>query len=143
MYLQTVSNQIFSSQNIQPMANSLYINPFLNKPLFLCACSADFLKHWEKEKLFRNKQFSYFPSVFYPSVELSAIFMPKIVVCKLFNLFSNKPWVYVSAVQVFENTVRKGEIALIEQFRLFLHCFLPFNRTFRHFIKSKIVVCKQ
>ena len=134
MYLQTVSNQICRSQNIHPMANSLYVNPFLNKPLFLHACSADFFeKQWEKEKLFSNEQFSHFPTVF-STLQLSTIFIiPKIVVCKLFNLFSNKPWVYVSAVQVFENTVRKGEIACIEQFLLFLRCFLPFNRTFRHF----------
>ena len=136
MYLQTVSNQICRSQNIQPMANSLYVNPFLNKPLFLCGCSADFLKHsWTRRNCFAMSiifPFSY--SVFHPSVELSAIFIiPKIVVCKLFNLFSNKPWVYISAVQVCENTLRKGEIAHIEQFLLYLHCFLPFNRTFCHF----------
>ena len=32
---------------------------------------------------------------------------------------------YVSAVQVFENTVGKGEIARNEQFLLFPQCFLP------------------
>ena len=68
--------------------------------------------------------------------------IPEIVVCKLFNLFSNKPWVYVSAVQVFENTVRKGEIARTEQFLLFLHCFYPSIELYAIFIKSKIVVCK-
>ena len=131
MYLQTVSNQIWLSQNIQPMANSLYVNPFLNKPLFLHACSADFLKHSRKGEIVSQQAiFSFSYSVF----KLSAIFIiPKIVVCKLFNLFSNKPWVYVSAVQVFENTERKREIACIEQFLLFLHCFLPFNRTFCNF----------
>ena len=135
MYLQTVSNQICRSQNIQPMANSLYVNPFLNKPLFLCACRQIFWNTVGKEEIVSQRAiFSFSYSVFYPLVELSAIFIiPKIVVCKLFNLFSNKPCVYVSAVQVFENEVRKGEIAHIEQFILFLHCFLLFNITFRHF----------
>ena len=136
MYLQTVSNQICRSQNIQPMANSLYFNPYLNKPLILRSCSADFFKHSGKGEIVSQQAiFSFFYSVFYPSVELYAIFIiPKIVVCKLFNLFfSNKRWVYVSAVKVFENTIRKGEIARIEQFLLFLHCFLPFSRTFHHF----------
>ena len=130
-----VSKQICQSQNIQPMANSLYVNPLLNKPLFLCACGADFLNTvGNGEIVLQQAIFSFSYSVFYPSVELSAIFIiPKIVLCKLFNLFSDKLWGYVSAVQVFENTVRKGEIACIEQFLLFLHCFLPFNRTFCHF----------
>ena len=35
----------------------------------------------------------------------------------------------------FENTVGKGEIARNELFLLFPQCFLPFLRTFRHFIE--------
>ena len=131
MYLQTVSNQICRSQNIQSMVNDL------NKPLFLHACSADFLKHSGKRRnCFATSNFLIFLHCFLPFSRTFRHFhhtIPKIVVCKLFNLFSNKPWVYMSAVQVFENTVRKGEIACIEQFLLFLHCFLPFNRTFNHF----------
>ena len=134
MYLQTVSNQICCSQNIQSMASSLYVNPFLNKPLFLCACSADFLKHSGKRRnCFATSNFLIFLWCFLPFSRTFCHFYHKIVVCKLFNLFSNKPWVYLPAVQVFENTVRKGEIARIEQFLLFLYFFLPFNRTFRHF----------
>ena len=34
-----------------------------------------------------------------------------------------------------ENTVGKGEIARIEQFLLFPHCFLPFWRIFSHLYK--------
>ena len=39
------------------------------------------------------------------------------------------PGFYVSAVQVFENTAGKGEIARNEQFLLSQQCFLPFLRT--------------
>ena len=39
----------------------------------------------------------------------------------------------VSAVQVFENTVGKGEIARNEQFLLFPQCFLTILRTFCQF----------
>ena len=63
--------------------------------------------------------------------------------CRLvtpFNRFPNKPllFFYVSAAQILEkkkkkNRVGKGEIARIEQFLLFLQCFLPFWKTSRHF----------
>ena len=43
------------------------------------------------------------------------------------------PGSYVSAEQVFENTVGKGEIARNEQFLLFPQCFLSIWRTFCHF----------
>ena len=42
----------------------------------------------------------------------------------------------------FENTVGNGEIACNEQFLFFPHCFLPFWRTFCHFHRIRIVVCK-
>ena len=63
------------------------INPFPNKPWFLCVCSTSLLKTlWEKEKLLVTSNFSFFHNVFYPFEELSAIFMKfKIVVCKLFQ----------------------------------------------------------
>ena len=41
--------------------------------------------------------------------------------------------VYVSAVQVFENTMGKGEIARNERFLLFPKCFLHIWRTIYHF----------
>ena len=47
--------------------------------------------------------------------------------------FQTSPDFYVSAVQVYENTVRNGEIAHNEQFLLFPQCFLPVWRTFCHF----------
>ena len=40
----------------------------------------------------------------------------------------------------FENTVGKAEIALNEQFLLFLQCFLPFKKHSVIFIKIQIVV---
>ena len=87
--------------------------------------------------------FSFSYSVFYPSVEFSAIFIkPKLVVCKLFNFFSNKPWVYVSAVQVFENTVRKKKLLILNNVSFSYIVFYPSIELSAIFIKSKIVVCK-
>ena len=51
----------------------------------------------------------------------------------LLTLSQTSPGSYVSALQLFENTVRKGEIAHKEQFLLFPHCFLSVWRTFYHF----------
>ena len=51
------------------------INPFLNKPWFLCVCSISLLKTlWEKEKLLVTSNFSFSHIVFHPYGELSAIF---------------------------------------------------------------------
>ena len=65
----------------------MHLNPFPNKPWFLRVCSRSLLKTpWEKEKLFVTSNFSFSHSVFYPSGELSAIFIKiEIVVCKLFQ----------------------------------------------------------
>ena len=74
----------------------LNLNPFPNKPWFLCACSTSLLKKlWEKEKLLITSNFSFSHSVFYTFVELSAIFTFvelsaifinfEIVVCLLFQ----------------------------------------------------------
>ena len=43
------------------------------------------------------------------------------------------PGFYVSAEQVFENTVEKKKIARYEQFLLFPQCFPSVLRTFCHF----------
>ena len=48
------------------------------------------------------------------------------------TLSQTSPGFYVSAVQVFRNTVGKGEIAHKEQFLLFPYCFLTFWKTFSH-----------
>ena len=68
----------------------MVINPFPNKPWFLCVCSTRLLKTLlEKEKLLVTSNFSFFYSVFYPFGELSAIFIEfKIVVCRLFQFGS-------------------------------------------------------
>ena len=59
------------------------------------------------------------------------------IVQKYYNMrltFSQtSPGFYVSAVQDFEITVRKGETARNEQFILFPQCFLPVWRAFCHF----------
>ena len=49
------------------------------------------------------------------------------------TLSQTSPGFYMSAVQVFLNTVGKGEIPRDEQFPLFPQCFLSILRTFCHF----------
>ena len=40
----------------------MVVNPFPNKPWFLCVCSISLLKTlWEKEEIARNEQFLLFP----------------------------------------------------------------------------------
>ena len=54
----------------------IHINPFPNKPWFLCVCSTSHLKtQWEKEKLLLTSNFSFFHSVFYAFGDISAIFI--------------------------------------------------------------------
>ena len=57
-------------------------------PVFLRVCSSykSFENNVVKGEIARNEQFLLFPQCFYPSGELSAIFIKfKIVVCKLFR----------------------------------------------------------
>ena len=63
------------------------LNPFPNKPCFLCVCSTSLLKTlWEKEKLLITSNFSFSYIIFYLFEELSAILIIfKIVVCKLYQ----------------------------------------------------------
>ena len=58
--------------------------PFPNKPWFLRVCSKSLLKTlWEKDKLLVTSNLSLSHNVFYPSGELSDIFIKfEIVVCK-------------------------------------------------------------
>ena len=67
--------------------NNLLINPFPNNPWFLRVWGTSLLKTlWEKEKLLVTSNFSFSHKVFYPSAELSAIFIKfEIVVCKHFE----------------------------------------------------------
>ena len=60
----------------------------------------------------------------------------------LFNVSHRNPSFCISAAQVFENIVGKGEIARNEQFLLFPLHFLSFQELFTIFIKFRIVVCK-
>ena len=63
------------------------VNPFPNKPCFLCVCSTSLLKTlWEKKKLLVTSNFFFSNSVFHPFLEIFAIFIKfEIVVCKLFQ----------------------------------------------------------
>ena len=54
----------------------IWVNPFPNKPWFLRVCTTSLLKRlWEKEKLLRTSNFSFFHSLFYPFWEHSGIFI--------------------------------------------------------------------
>ena len=81
------------------------------------------------------QHFILFPQCFLMSSSTALCFYP-------ITLSQTSPWLYVSAYKSFENTVGKGEISCSEQFLLFQQCFLPFWKTFCHFINFKIVVCK-
>ena len=63
------------------------LNPFPNKPSFLCDYSTSLLKLlWEKETLLLSSNVSFSHSVFYLFEELAAIFIRfEIVICKLFH----------------------------------------------------------
>ena len=65
----------------------IFFNHFPNKPWFLRVCRNSLLKTmWEKEKLLVTSNFSFSHSVFYPFIELFAIFIKlEIVVCKVFQ----------------------------------------------------------
>ena len=64
------------------------VNPFPNKPWFLCVCSTSLLKTLsEKEKLLVTSNFSFSHRFFYLFGELSAICIKfETVVCKLLQL---------------------------------------------------------
>ena len=71
--------------SISTYFQSTILNPFPNKPWFLCVCSVSLLKTlWEKEKLLiisNSSSFSH--SVFYLFGDLSSIFIKfEIVLCK-------------------------------------------------------------
>ena len=72
-------------------------------PCFYVSAVQIFLKTlWEKEKLLVTSNFSFFPRVYYPFEDLSAIFMKlKIVVCKLFQKSINfVVWERVNTVHI-------------------------------------------
>ena len=61
---------------------------------------------------------------------------------KFINPFPSKPKFLLVCGKSFENAVGKGEIGRNKRFLLLPQCFLPYWRTFCHFIKFKIVICK-
>ena len=108
----------------------LIFYPFPNKPWFLPVCRTSPLKTLlEMEKLLITSNFSFSHSVFYPFLELSAIFIKrKIVVCKRFelgtveNLSFGKGLMSLKNAAV-ENIVEKGENAVHQYFLSFPQCF--------------------
>ena len=72
---------------VQQVDEVITFNPFPNKPWLLRVCSTSLLKTLrEKKKLLVTSNFFFSHIVFYPFVEISAIFIKlEIVVCKLFQ----------------------------------------------------------
>ena len=85
--IQDIEEAVESSKKLQDEGlQIMLLNPFPNKPWFLCVCCTSLLKTlWEKEKLLVMSNFSFSHSVFFQSRDLSAIFIKFVVVCKLFQ----------------------------------------------------------
>ena len=81
-------------------------------PLFLRVCSTSLLKTLrEKEKLLVTSNFSFSHNVFYPSGELSAIFIKfEIVVCTLFQFRRVSFGKVLTSFQECNIAVEKGAI---------------------------------
>ena len=123
----------------------VYVNVFHNKPLFLCVCDTSLLKAlWKKEKLLVMSNFFFSHTVFYPFVELSAIFIKfKIVVCKLFNPFPNKPWfIRVCSISLLKTLWEKEKLLGKSNFSFSHSVFYPFGKLSAILINFEIVVCK-
>ena len=86
-YILNTLNPIDFENNLMKTMGKTVVNPFPNKPWFLCVCSTSLMKTlWEKEKLLMTSNFPFFHSVFYSFGEPSIIFIKfEIVVCKLFQ----------------------------------------------------------
>ena len=70
-----------------PYFEGFLLNPFQNKPLFLCVCSKSSENIVGKGEMTRNEQFPFSHGIFYPFGELSAIHMKfRIIICKPFQL---------------------------------------------------------
>ena len=96
---------------------------------------------WPEQGALRTLNFS-IPALlthYVPSVEIEHL--TEIIPC--FNSFPNKPFFfYVSAVQAFEDTVGKGEIARNGQFLLFPVFLILFENLPTILIKCEIVLFK-
>ena len=84
--------------------------------------------------------FSFSNSVFYPKIGK----MPGNHIDRLPCLPFPKQTLYLTCLQdkYFENTVRKGEIALMSNFSFSHSVLYPFSEFCAIFVKFKIVVCK-
>ena len=106
-------------------------------PGFTCLLYKCLKTEWEKEKLLVLNNFSFSNIVFYPSIELSAIFIKsKIVVCKLFNSFPNKP-LFLHACNadfLWEKEKSLGKGKLLGKGRKYYQHFFPFSHVFKRLL---------
>ena len=88
-----------------------------------------------------EKQFLLLSQCFQTYKKYSYVDFSLVQKCGIFQPFPKQALVFTCLQYKFaENTVRKGEIALNEQFLLFQQCFLSVRRSFRHF--HQIFICK-
>ena len=103
----------FSSYLKLSFANSLTFSQISSG--FTCLLYKCLKTQWEKEKLLVLNNFSFSYIVFYPSIELSAIFIKSnIVICKLFNSFPNKPLFLHACNADFLKTLWEKEKSLVK-----------------------------
>ena len=87
------------------------LNPFLNKPCFLCVCSKSLLKTLrEKEKLLVKSNFSFSPSVFVPILRTTCHFH-QIRNCRLQSLSVWKSLKFVPWERVNSYVCSHGQVA--------------------------------
>ena len=107
----------------------LYMNvkSFPNKPWFLSVCSTSLLKTlWNKEKFLVMSNFSFSHSVFYPSGELSAIFINFSFSHSVFYPFGELSAIFINFSFSHSVFYPFGELSAV-----FINLKLPFANSFR------------
>ena len=112
---------------------ALMVNPFPNKPWFLCIYIISLLKTlWEKEKLLVKSNFSFSHSVFYQCGELPANFIKfEIVICTLLVWKSLK---FVVWERVKTKTGKYFKYSLISEYGVLLLSQYYFSQIMRRLI---------
>ena len=87
LYQIQIKSMAENDRMIQIMKGRLILDPFPNKPWFLCICCTSLLKTlWEKEKLLVSSNFSFSSQCFLSVLRSFAFFIKlEFVVCKLFQ----------------------------------------------------------
>ena len=105
---------------------------------FTCLLYKCLKTQWEKEKLLVLNNFSFSYIVFYPSIELSAIFIKSnIVICKLFNSFPNKPlFLHACNADFLEKKKSLGKGKSVGKGRKYYQHFFSFSHVFKRLLSQ-------